>query len=139
MVHTDSGHSGETGTGHQVPATQDDGSVRRHPNSSYKYQQETISPGSSGSGIERKKDPVGRTQCIDTAIVQRTMTDEAFVETAQCVCGKTCNNAKGLMIHQSRMGCQPDREQRRKRIQCGPKSVDSIYLIDLVFHCLQFS
>jgi len=50
---------------------------------------------------------------VTTRLVQRTLTGEALQETALCVCGKVCKNAKGLKIHQSRMGCRPDREQRQ--------------------------
>lgn len=48
-----------------------------------------------------------------TRLVQRTLTGEAYTETAQCVCGKICKNARGLKIHLSRKGCQSDPEQRQ--------------------------
>ncbi|XP_052268376.1 uncharacterized protein LOC127869755 [Dreissena polymorpha] len=38
---------------------------------------------------------------------------EAYTETAQCVCGNICKIARGLKIHRSRKGCQPDPEQRQ--------------------------
>ncbi|XP_052236077.1 uncharacterized protein LOC127847893 [Dreissena polymorpha] len=46
-------------------------------------------------------------------IQERLELGEAYTETAQCVCGKICKNARGLKIHRSRKGCQPDPEQRQ--------------------------
>ncbi|XP_052240804.1 uncharacterized protein LOC127851227 [Dreissena polymorpha] len=46
-------------------------------------------------------------------IQERLELGEAYTETAQCVCGKICKKARGLKIHRSRKGCQPDPEQRQ--------------------------